>query len=237
MAYTSKQICSIPFYDYVNLMVIELNENGFRVMGREETDNYKFPTNPDNFVLSIKDDKAISFLVNNGLLNNGRCPISGLSTCNDSCRIAGVEIQISSAMAEYKLLGMYKIYGFFRYVLLLLIIIGLFVKVPWYYIVCTILGYFYVLCKYIRCKDKATLLCTNICGEDADLYGITYLAATATVWYYNYLKSFNPSIGRYLMKKCPFKACTGDENVYLRKIEYVPHTKEEIISMMEKTTE
>ena len=39
------------------------------------------------------------------------------------------------------------------------------------------------------------------------------------------------------MKKCPFKACTGDENVYLRKIEYVPHTKEKIISMMEEATE
>lgn len=237
MTYTSKQICSIPFYDYVNLMVIELNENGFKVMSQKGADNYEFPTNPEDFVLSIKDDKAISFLVNNGLLNNGRCPISGLSTCNDTYRIAGVEIQISSAMAEYKFLGKYKIYGFFKYVILLLIIIGLFMKAPWYYFVYTILVYLYVLCKYIRCKDKATLLRTNICGEDANLYGITYLAATATVWYYNYLNSFNPSMGCYLMKKCPFKACAGDENVYLRKIEYVPHTKEEIISMMEDTTE
>ena len=42
MTYTSKQICSIPFYDYVNLMVIELNENGFKVTVLEETDNYTF---------------------------------------------------------------------------------------------------------------------------------------------------------------------------------------------------
>ena len=52
MTYTSKQICSIPFYDYVYLMVIELNENGFKVTVLEETDNHTFPESPGNFVLS-----------------------------------------------------------------------------------------------------------------------------------------------------------------------------------------
>ncbi len=63
MTYTSKQICSIPFYDYVNLMVIELNENGFKVTVLEETDNYTFPENSGNFVLSLNDKNANSFLI------------------------------------------------------------------------------------------------------------------------------------------------------------------------------
>ena len=63
MTYTSKQICSISFYDYVNLMVIELNENGFKVTVLEETDNYIFPENQGNFVLSLNDQNTNSFLI------------------------------------------------------------------------------------------------------------------------------------------------------------------------------
>lgn len=84
MTYTSKQICSIPFYDYVNLMVIELNENGFKVTILEETDNYTFPENPGNFVLPLNDKNANSFLIKKGFLNNGRYPISGLFTSEDN---------------------------------------------------------------------------------------------------------------------------------------------------------
>lgn len=44
-------------------MVIELNENGFKVTVLEETDNYTFPENSGNFVLSLNDKNANSFLI------------------------------------------------------------------------------------------------------------------------------------------------------------------------------
>lgn len=44
-------------------MVIELNENGFKVTVLEETDNYIFPENQGNFVLSLNDQNTNSFLI------------------------------------------------------------------------------------------------------------------------------------------------------------------------------
>lgn len=84
MKYTRNDLDNLMYKDYILLIARELNQNGFKNdQGRE----YEVGTNVHGdfvsdfsrgFVLSIKDPKAIEFLKRVGLLNNGRCPLTGL---------------------------------------------------------------------------------------------------------------------------------------------------------------
>lgn len=84
MKYSEEFIISILYKDYILLMEEELSINGFTdYNGRK----YKVRTDVDGnfvsdfsreFIMSIKDPNAIAFLKTIGLLNNGRCPLTGL---------------------------------------------------------------------------------------------------------------------------------------------------------------
>lgn len=83
MKYSSVDLSNLLYKDYVLLIADELNRNGFKCDGKK----YEVGTNIDGdfvsnfsvgFVLSIKDKAAIEFLKDIGLLNNGRCPLTGL---------------------------------------------------------------------------------------------------------------------------------------------------------------
>lgn len=84
MKYSRNDLDNLMYKDYILLIAKELNQNGFKdYQGRE----YEVVTNVHGdfvsdfsrgFVLSIKDPKAIEFLKQVGLLNNGRCPLTGL---------------------------------------------------------------------------------------------------------------------------------------------------------------
>ena len=84
MKYTRNDLDNLMYKDYILLIARELNQNSFKNdQGRE----YEVGTNVHGdfvsdfsrgFVLSIKDPKAIEFLKRVGLLNNGRCPLTGL---------------------------------------------------------------------------------------------------------------------------------------------------------------
>lgn len=83
MKYSREYIEGLMYKDYILLMAEELNNNGF-------TDNekkYEVGTDVNGnfvsdffrgFVLSMKDKKAVNYLKEIGLLNNGRCPLTGL---------------------------------------------------------------------------------------------------------------------------------------------------------------
>lgn len=84
MKYSREDLNNIMYKDYIILMAEELNKNGFKdAQGKA----YEVSTNVHGdfvsdfsrgFVLSISDPKAINFLKQIGLLNNGRCPLTGL---------------------------------------------------------------------------------------------------------------------------------------------------------------
>lgn len=84
MKYTRNDLDNLMYKDYILLIARELNQNGFKNdQGRE----YEVGTIVHGdfvsdfsrgFFLSIKDPKAIEFLKRVGLLNNGRCPLTGL---------------------------------------------------------------------------------------------------------------------------------------------------------------
>lgn len=77
--YTKEQIESLLFLDYIKLIIEELEKNGFK---RQLPDGKVITYNPsDNFsdfFYSVKDKKACIFLEHIGLINNGRCPITGM---------------------------------------------------------------------------------------------------------------------------------------------------------------
>ena len=73
----------LSYKNYLLSMAEELNNNGFMDNGKK----YEVKTNINgeydssfyiSFIMSIKDKKAIDFLKEIGLLNNGRCPLTGL---------------------------------------------------------------------------------------------------------------------------------------------------------------
>lgn len=83
MKYSRVDLSKLLYKDYILLIAEELNRNGFKCDGKK----YEVGTNIDGdfvsnfsvgFVLSIKDKAAIEFLKDIGLLNNGRCPLTGL---------------------------------------------------------------------------------------------------------------------------------------------------------------
>lgn len=84
MKYSRDDIDNLTYKDYILLIAEELNSNGFK---DDNGDEYKVSTNVHGdfvsdfsraFILSMKDPKAIDFLKQVGLLNNGRCPLTGL---------------------------------------------------------------------------------------------------------------------------------------------------------------
>lgn len=84
MKYSRNDLDNLMYKDYILLIAEELNNNGFK---DDDGKEYEVGTNVHGdfvsdfsrgFILSIKDPKAIDFLKQVGLLNNGRCPLTGL---------------------------------------------------------------------------------------------------------------------------------------------------------------
>lgn len=84
MKYSRDTIDELTYKDYILLIAEELNKNGFT---DGEGKEYKVRTNSygdfvsdfsRDFILSIGNKEAIDFLKGIGLLNNGRCPLTGL---------------------------------------------------------------------------------------------------------------------------------------------------------------
>ena len=83
MKYSREQLEKLMYKDYILLMAEELNSHGFTDNGKKYevgTDVYGgFVSDfSRGFILSMKDCKAINYLKEIGLLNNGRCPLTGL---------------------------------------------------------------------------------------------------------------------------------------------------------------
>ncbi|MBR2777335.1 MAG: hypothetical protein IKD75_09580 [Prevotella sp.] len=83
MKYSKENLNNLTYKDYILLMAEELNNNGFTDKGKK----YEVSTDINGnfvsdffrgFVLSLEDKGAVDFLKEIGLLNNGRCPLTGL---------------------------------------------------------------------------------------------------------------------------------------------------------------
>jgi hypothetical protein len=83
MKYTKEDLSNMTYKEYVLLMAEELNNNGFTDNGK----SYEVSTDVNGnfvsdffraFILSMRDKNAVDFLKEVGLLNNGRCPLTGL---------------------------------------------------------------------------------------------------------------------------------------------------------------
>ena len=83
MMYSKEDLNNLTYKDYILLMAEELNNNGFTDNGKK----YEVSTDVNGnfvsdffraFVLSMEDKGAVDFLKGIGLLNNGRCPLTGL---------------------------------------------------------------------------------------------------------------------------------------------------------------
>ena len=113
MKYSKEDINNLMYKDYILLMAEELNNNGFT---DTNGNRYEVSTNVDGdfvsdfsigFVLSMKEKKAIDFLKEIGLLNNGRCPLTGLmlspstKTTYTSEYDSNITYDISSMWLEY----------------------------------------------------------------------------------------------------------------------------------------
>ena len=78
MKYTSNYINGLSFKAYLELMAKELNENGFRNYDGSEYYVDADPLFMRLFMMGpVYDPKAMSFLKEQGLLENGRCPNCG----------------------------------------------------------------------------------------------------------------------------------------------------------------
>ncbi|MBP3511801.1 MAG: hypothetical protein J6K19_07185 [Prevotella sp.] len=112
MKYSREYLNGLMYKDYILLMAEELNNNGFTDNGEK----YKVGTNiigdfvsdfSVGFVLSITDKRAIDFLKDIGLLNNGRCPLTGLMISSTTQSVfnsehnSSITYYISSIWQEY----------------------------------------------------------------------------------------------------------------------------------------
>lgn len=81
MKYSFEMIINLSLKEYVELIVDELNKNGFRIKGlqngKEVFYEYSVPDSPSYFIFGITDYEAIEFLKRIGLLDNGKCPATG----------------------------------------------------------------------------------------------------------------------------------------------------------------
>lgn len=84
MFYTREELNNLTYKEYVLLIAKELNSNGF-----SDKEGNEFNVGSDihgnfvsdfslGFIMSLKDAAAVDFLKHIGLLNNGRCPLTGL---------------------------------------------------------------------------------------------------------------------------------------------------------------
>lgn len=112
MKYSREDIELLMYKDYILLMAEELNNNGFTDNGKR----YEVGTNVNGnfvsdfsrgFILALKDQKATDFLKEIGLLNNGRCPLTGLMISSASKTTftseynSSITYDISSTWLEY----------------------------------------------------------------------------------------------------------------------------------------
>lgn len=113
MKYTEQQLHGLKYKDYILLMAKELNDNGYT---DEDGNQYSVSTDVNGefvsdfslgFVLSLKDVEAVEFLKRIGLLDNGRCPLTGLMIY-DGCKkrytskySSDVHFDINTAWDEY----------------------------------------------------------------------------------------------------------------------------------------
>jgi hypothetical protein len=85
MKYSSQHINSLSGHDYQELMIKELNENGYRIKMKSagETKELKYYLDDDTFdklfILGVDDISALNHLKEVGLINNNRCPMCGAS--------------------------------------------------------------------------------------------------------------------------------------------------------------
>ena len=113
MKYSEDDLSQMTYKDYILLMAEELNSNEFT---HNDGSKYEVGTNIDGdfvsgfsigFVLSLKDKKAIEFLKKIGLLNNGRCPLTGLMLFDETRTIytsndaSDISYDIHTAWNEY----------------------------------------------------------------------------------------------------------------------------------------
>lgn len=89
MKFTRQDLSNLAYKDYIIAMENELNAKGFMQEGKA----YKVSTNVNGdfvsdfsraFILSLTDAEAINFLKDIGLINNGRCPLTGLMISNST---------------------------------------------------------------------------------------------------------------------------------------------------------
>jgi hypothetical protein len=82
--YTKEDLYNLTYKDYILLISKELNTKGFT---KEDGELYEVNTNMEggfvsdfsvNFILYLTNKNAIDYLIKIGLLNNGRCPLTGL---------------------------------------------------------------------------------------------------------------------------------------------------------------
>lgn len=78
MKYSSDYIRSLSFRAYLELIAKELNENGFRESGKDEYVVDDEQPYMRLFMMGpVQDPKAMAFLREQGLIDNGRCPYCG----------------------------------------------------------------------------------------------------------------------------------------------------------------
>ena len=113
MKYSEDDLRQMTYKDYILLMAEELNNNGFT---HNDGNKYEVGTNvygdfvsdfSIGFVLSLTDKRAIEFLKEIGLLNNGRCPLTGLmlsdrtKTIYTSSEAPNISYDINAAWNEH----------------------------------------------------------------------------------------------------------------------------------------
>lgn len=112
MKYTRENLSKLSYKDYILAIEKELNAHGFTQEGKP----YEVSTNvyggfvsdfSRGFFLSIKDEKAINYLKDIGLLNNGRCPLTGLMISNSAKTLytsednSNIKFEINNLWIEY----------------------------------------------------------------------------------------------------------------------------------------
>lgn len=85
MKYTSEQVNSLSYADWMETIAKELNDAGYKTSGYSEELHrfakncapYKVYEASTFFLGSIEDPAALNYLKEIGLVNNGRCPMCG----------------------------------------------------------------------------------------------------------------------------------------------------------------
>lgn len=112
MKYSREDLCELSYKNYILAMEKELNAEGYRNDGKP----YEVSTNVNGdfvsdfsraFVLNIKDMKAMQYLKDIGLIDNGRCPLTGLMITDSTRAIytsecnSNIKYEINKEWIEY----------------------------------------------------------------------------------------------------------------------------------------